>query len=76
MRHVLGPEDLSEMSVASKNDFSRHLTVTVLTYVVRNYTSTSLQMERLVIAQKAFRNAILAVIGGGLALILIRLFWG
>lgn len=73
IRYVLGPDDLAGIDGRTKYKFRRHVTMRVLSYVLENYKSTALQMERLVTAQKAFRNAILAVIGGGLLLVILRL---
>jgi len=71
VRSTPDPTDLSHAFAAAANAYARDVATRVLRYTVANYQVNNRVTNRLEIAQKCFRNALLVLVGGGTVTVLI-----
>jgi hypothetical protein len=73
-RYTPDPRDVQKSQPANPSTYSRDVAVKVLRYTIDNYKVNNRVMDRLEIAQKCFRNALLVLVTGGIATVLLIFF--
>ena len=75
-RATLDPTDLVPPPHANPSRYPRWIAIKVLRYTVFNYSANNSVINKLWVAQKCFRNALLTLVGGGILTSVILLYPG
>ena len=72
-RYTPDPTDLLKSPPVETTTYPRDVAVKLLRYTIANYEENNRVMNRLEIAQKCFRNALLVLVTGGIVTVLLML---